>query len=153
MSKTYPAPSLKQYIKEGMLRLCIHSRLEYGLPLMLVRSLAKNYNHPVTSTPPVEACSVLCPCFSPHFSHPFVYNWLHSSRQRFLFSPFPLYFSSAYCRNDNHQWTSLLRFDSTPAKWRGWGLSCCFPLVEGMEVDCGPYKLCCIWPLDCYNGF
>jgi hypothetical protein len=74
MSKKYPAPSLKQNIKEGVLRMCIHSRLEYGLPLMLVRFLAKNYNHPVTSAPPVEACSVLCPCFSPNFSHPFVYN-------------------------------------------------------------------------------
>lgn len=74
MSKNYPAPSLKQYIKEEVLRMCINCRLEYGLALMLVRSLAKNCNHPVTSAPPVEACSVLCPCFSPHFSHPFVYN-------------------------------------------------------------------------------
>jgi len=84
----YSAPLLKQHIKERVLRTCIHSRLEYGLSLVLVRFLAKNYNHPVTSAPPVEACSILCPCFSPHFSHPFVYNWLHSSRQRFLFSPF-----------------------------------------------------------------
>lgn len=74
MSKKYPSSSLKQYIKVGVLRMGIHCRLDYGLPLMLVRFLAKNYNHPVTSAPLVEACSVLCPCFSPHFSHPFVYN-------------------------------------------------------------------------------
>jgi hypothetical protein len=67
-------PITKANIKEGVLRMRIHCRPEYVLPLMLVLFHAKNYNHPVTSAPLVEACSLLCPCFSLHFSHPFVYN-------------------------------------------------------------------------------
>lgn len=45
-------------------------------------------SHSVTISPPAEGRSAYVVVFLPQFSHPFVYNWLHSSCRRFLSGPF-----------------------------------------------------------------